>query len=102
MIDPTIDDNWLRDNFESRPYVRKGETFDTYQPAYRYGGEAEYKYPTEEFDVIEDRLASEWNAAAKPAMPWTQARAHVKDAYDRTVQIRRAQCAEACDESQED
>src|SRR5271156_863941 len=30
MIDPTIDDNWLRDNFSSRPYVKKGETFDTY------------------------------------------------------------------------
>src|ERR1700678_2073603 len=25
MIDPTIDDNWLRDNFTSRPYVEEGE-----------------------------------------------------------------------------
>src|SRR5271156_1779829 len=39
MIDPTTEDNWLHDNFHSRPYVRKGETFDTYHPAYRYGGE---------------------------------------------------------------
>src|ERR1700678_4121166 len=44
MIDPTIDDNWLRDNFGSRPYVSKAETFDMYQPAYRYGGEAEHRY----------------------------------------------------------
>ena len=23
-IDPTIEDNWLRDHFESRPYVEEG------------------------------------------------------------------------------
>jgi hypothetical protein len=103
MIDPTTEDTWLRDNFQSRPYVRKGESFDTYHPAYRYGGEAEYKYPNEEFDAVEDRLASEWNAAASPAMPWTQARGAVKDAYDRTVQLRRArECPESCDNQQED
>jgi hypothetical protein len=27
LIDPTTEDNWLRENFQSRPYVRKGETF---------------------------------------------------------------------------
>jgi hypothetical protein len=32
MIDPTTEDNWLRDNFSSRPYVQKGETFETYHP----------------------------------------------------------------------
>src|ERR1700727_1098237 len=37
MIDPTIEDNWLRDNFNSRPYVQEGDTFEKYQPAYRYG-----------------------------------------------------------------
>src|SRR5580692_12579469 len=37
MIDPTTEDNWLRDNFESRPYVEEGDTFEDFQPAYRYG-----------------------------------------------------------------
>jgi outer membrane lipoprotein SlyB len=37
MIDPTTDDHWLRENFESRPYVQEGDTFERYQPAYRYG-----------------------------------------------------------------
>ena len=36
MIDPTTEDNWLRDNFALRPYVQKGETFETYHPAYLY------------------------------------------------------------------
>src|SRR5437660_4629980 len=34
LIDPTTEDNWLRDNFESRPYVKKGESFDRYHNAY--------------------------------------------------------------------
>src|SRR5262249_44404492 len=40
MIDPTTDDTWLRDNFDSRPYVQKGDTFEKYVPAYRYGAVA--------------------------------------------------------------
>ena len=39
MIDPTTEDSWLRDNFASRPYVQKGDAFEKYQPAYRYGAE---------------------------------------------------------------
>ena len=33
MIDPTTDDNWLRDNFESRPYVAKGDRYEDFHPA---------------------------------------------------------------------
>src|ERR1700728_4010015 len=27
IIDPTTEDDWLRENFDSRHYVKKGETF---------------------------------------------------------------------------
>ena len=30
MIDLTTEDYWLRDNFSSRPYVQRGETFETH------------------------------------------------------------------------
>jgi hypothetical protein len=91
MIDPTTDDTWLRDNFESRPYVQKGDNFEKYQPAYRYGGEAESRYGTDEFDNIEDELESDWDSRTEAAeMPWHHVREAVKDSYDRTVQIRRA------------
>jgi hypothetical protein len=90
MIDPTTEDNWLRDNFESRPYVQKGETFETYSPAYRYGAEAESRFGEDDFAMMEDDLESGWHNAEKPAtMPWTRARGAVKDAYDRCVQLRR-------------
>jgi hypothetical protein len=91
MIDPTTEDNWLRDNFPSRPYVQQGETFEKYVPAYRYGAEAESRYGTDRFDTIEDELESDWhNGKEEAVMPWKHVRDAVRDSYERTAQIRRA------------
>ena len=90
MIDPTIEDTWLLDNFESRPYVQTGETFEKYQPAYRYGGEAEARFGADDFESIEGELESDWqNRQEHAAMPWNHVRDAVKDSYERTAQIRR-------------
>jgi hypothetical protein len=103
MIDPTTDDNWLRDHFESRPYVKAGETFETYVPAYRYGAEAEAKYGDAGIDLMDEQLQCDWEASKDSDLPWTKAKAAVQDAYARTVQIRRArECPGMCDEVQED
>jgi uncharacterized protein (TIGR02271 family) len=89
LIDPTTQDNWLRDNFKSRPYVKKGETFDSYQNAYRYGGEAESRYQGRAFHEVEDDLKRNWGKAKEhTGMTWSHARDAVKDAYDRTFQLR--------------
>jgi uncharacterized protein (TIGR02271 family) len=89
MIDPTTEDNWLHENFESRPYVQKGETFDTYHDAYRYGGEAESRYQGHSFDQVEHDLKRDWaTAKAHAGMTWDRARGAVKDAFDRTIQLR--------------
>jgi hypothetical protein len=90
MIDPTTEDNWLRENFKSRPYVRKGETFETYHPAYRYGAEAEAKYGEGDFNVLEPDLQRGWNNQEGTIMPWEKVRGAVKDSYERTAEIRRA------------
>jgi hypothetical protein len=91
MIDPTIEDSWLRDNFESRPYVQEDETFEMYQPVYRYGAEAEAKYGDAGFDAIVNDLEKDWaKSEGIPGMTWPRARDAVKDSYERTVQIRRA------------
>jgi hypothetical protein len=91
FIDPTIEDTWLRDNFESRLYVLEDETFDTYQPVYQYGGKAEAKYGDAGFDAIVDDLERDWaKSEGIPGMTWPKARDAVRDSYERTVQIRRA------------
>jgi uncharacterized protein (TIGR02271 family) len=89
LIDPTTEDNWLRENFESRPYIRKGETFETYHPAYRYGAEAEARYQGTDFAEVEDELKRGWGTAKdRGSMTWGRARDAVKDAYERTIQLR--------------
>jgi hypothetical protein len=100
MIDPTTDDTWLRDNFESRPYVQDDETFEMYQPAYRYGAQAESKYGDTGFDAIVDDLEREWaESEGLPGITWPRARDAVKDGYERTVQIRRARDVPARDDN---
>jgi hypothetical protein len=90
MIDPTTEDNWIRDNFASRPYVQKGDTFETYRPAYQYGAEVESKYGADDFETMEEDLECDWQNRARPApMGWERARGAVKDAYDRCVELRR-------------
>jgi len=89
LIDPTTEDNWLRDNFKSRPYVHKGETFETYHPAYHYGADAEAKYQGTDFAKVEDELKRGWGTAKDHGgMTWNRARDAVKDAYERTIQLR--------------
>jgi hypothetical protein len=102
MIDPTTEDNWLRDQFESRPYVKEGESFETYVPAYRYGAEAEARYGEAGIDLLDEQLQRDWEASKESDLPWTKAKAAVQDAYDRTVQIRRVrECPGVCDEVRE-
>ena len=103
LIDPTTEDNWLRDNFESRPYVAKGDKYEDFHPAYRYGALAEAKYGDAGIDLMDEQLQREWEASKDNEMPWTKAKGAVKDAYVRTVQIRQLRdCPEKCDEVQED
>jgi len=83
MIDPTSEDAWLRDRFSSRPYVREGETFETYKPAYDYGREVHGKYEGKRFDDVERDLRSHWDKTKHAStMPWDHARNAVRDAYD--------------------
>ena len=63
--------------------------FDTFQPAYRYGGEAEANYPGKTFEQIEGDLRIDWEKSqANAGMKWDRARDAVRDAHERTVRLR--------------
>jgi hypothetical protein len=91
-IDPTETDEYLQKHFHERSYVKKGETFDTYRPAYRYGGMAESRYQGRTFDEIEPDLRGDWESthASSTGMGWDRARHAVRDAFDRTIHIRKS------------
>ena len=89
MIDPTTEDKWLRDNFNSRPYAAKGDKYEDFHPAYRYGALAESKHGDAGIDLMDQQLQSDWEASKESDMPWTKAKGAVQDAYDRVVRIRK-------------
>src|SRR5436190_8798427 len=89
LIDPTTEDVWLREYFGSRRDHPKGETHESYRNAYRYGLTASDRYPDRRFEDVEPDLRSGWtHGRGTSTMSWQDARGAVKDAFDRTVQLR--------------
>ena len=92
LIDPTTQDNWLRESFAEKTYVdrTKGESFEHYTPAYKYAADAaQTKYAGKSYHEVETHLQSDYEKTdhAK-TMGWDKAKHAVKDAYDRTIQLR--------------
>ena len=83
-INPKFEDEYWRESYASRNYVREGEDYETFAPAYRYGWESYSLYPHTRFDELEPELRrgwerSEWNAG----LAWERAREAVRDAWRR-------------------
>jgi len=97
LIDPTTEDNWLREYFASdatRKTVRTGDTEETYRPAYRYGLTAGRTHAGRTFEQAEPELRAGWEKEhAVPGMTWDYARGAVRDAFDRTTRLHEQQKA---------
>lgn len=90
VIDPTQDDSWLSDNFSSRPYANSGKKYETYVPAYRFGGEAERRFQGRPFEDIEEEVERNYASSdVAKAMPWDEARMAVHDSYERACYLRK-------------
>jgi hypothetical protein len=63
-IDPTVEDAYWRENYTTRPYYKKGATYETYQPAYRTGYEGRTRYTGRSFEEAETDLRSGYAIAA--------------------------------------
>src|SRR5262245_24209334 len=51
-VNPTVEDAFWRENYNKRPYVKSGTSYDRYQPAYRYGWEGRSRYAGKRFDEV--------------------------------------------------
>jgi hypothetical protein len=79
-IDPTEEEAYWRDAYTSRDYVRQGDSFDTYRPAYRYGLEHAQRLEGRSFTEVENDLRKSWTG---DGLDWERAKPAVRDAYDR-------------------
>lgn len=83
-INPTIEEDYWRSNYQGRPYVDKGASFEDYRPAYRYGWESRARYEGRTFDEAEPEMQSGWDKArASSRLAWDRARHAARDAWDR-------------------
>ena len=83
LVNPTLELEYWRENYSTRPYVTQGTSFETYQPAYKYGYESRAKNPDRDFDAVRGELETNWQSS-KSNLDWAQAEPAVRDAYDRT------------------
>jgi hypothetical protein len=85
MVDPTLESEFWRTNWQTRPYADAGLSYDQdYAPAYRHGVDAYVRYPERHFDEIETHLSEGWRDARGPSsLEWERARPAARDAWDR-------------------
>jgi uncharacterized protein (TIGR02271 family) len=81
LIDPTTEDNWLRESYPSRDYA-KGTSYETYEPAYDYARGCDATCTDRPYQEVEAELKSGWDKTEHAAtLPWDKARHAMKDVY---------------------
>lgn len=86
-LNPTLEEEYWRENYKTRPYFREGVDYSEYAPAYRYGWETAVRddYHNRTFEEIEPNLQREWEAdRTRYPRPWAEMREAIRDAYNRT------------------
>lgn len=85
-LDPTVEDAYWRQNYNTRPYYKTGRAYDEYQPAYRYGWEsaARPEYKNRKFEDVETDLERGWDKAKGATKEgWRDVREASRDAWYR-------------------
>lgn len=92
-IDPTVETEYWRTTYRTRPYVAEGDPYTLYEPAFRLGWESRSKMKHEDytFDDAESELSRNWQSlASRSNLEWEKARHAVRDAWDRVSEQRAA------------
>src|SRR5438093_10064994 len=87
-VNPTVEDDYWRRNYATRPYVTPGATYDTYRAAYQFGWECYRRYRGRRFADIEGDLRREWERTDRE-MSWESARGATRDAWQRVGERQR-------------
>ncbi|WP_242065312.1 YsnF/AvaK domain-containing protein [Trichocoleus sp. FACHB-262] len=85
-VDPTVEDDYWRNNYNSRPYVEPGHTYDDYKPAYQtgYEGYGLHANTGRKFDEIEPDLRNHYETRQGNAgLGWDKAKHAARDAWDK-------------------
>ena len=83
-IDPTVEENYWRENYIDRPYVKRGANFDDYGPAYHYGIDSYARSNGRTFEQSEPELERTWETArGRSRLSWDEAKHASRDSWQR-------------------
>lgn len=81
-VNPTVEHDYWRKNYTSRPYVTSGTSYEEYSPAYQYGWEARSKSGKHTFEDAESDLGRDWDRVKGASrLKWEQAKQAARDAW---------------------
>jgi phage tail tape-measure protein len=83
-VNPSMEDAWWKEHYAARHYVRPGDTYETYRPAYEYGWQARMMHTDTTWSEIEPNLAAGWaQVRGDSKLEWSEAQHAAKDAWER-------------------
>ncbi|MDX2214096.1 MAG: hypothetical protein SFY66_12480 [Oculatellaceae cyanobacterium bins.114] len=85
-IDPTVENDYWRTNYSTRPYAESSYTYDDYDPAYRtgYEGYSTYSQRGMTYTDAEPHLQTDYEQRrGKGRLAWDKAKHATRDAWDR-------------------
>ena len=84
MIDPTAEEAYWRENYDTQPYYEQGYTYDDYHPAYRTGWEGRGRYEGRSFDEVDRELEADYRRyRGGSRLDWNRNRHAARAAWDR-------------------
>ena len=84
LLDPTTQDNWLREHLDEQQLSPADADLPWYRAAYRFGVQAAYRHAAIGFDQAEPSLKGEWaTSGVDTDKTWEEARGTVKAGFER-------------------
>lgn len=85
-IDPTVENDYWREHYPTRPYAESDYAYTDYEPAYRtgYEGFGNYYTPGMTYEQAEPNLRRDYEAKhGNGRLAWEKAKHATRDAWDR-------------------
>jgi uncharacterized protein YcfJ len=84
QIDPTVEDQYWRENYPTRSYSESDVLYEDYQPAYRIGYEGYARYQGKRYEDVESELERDYERSkGSSTVPWEKAKYATRDAWRR-------------------
>jgi hypothetical protein len=83
-IDPTAEEAYWRENYQTRDYYDQNVPYEDVAPAYQYGWESRSRYADRSFDEAESDLERGWSETKHSTrLGWDKAKHATRDAWHR-------------------